>query len=675
MTPEILATGLMIAVLGSGLSAGFGMLSGRRAQRASNICLAICSFIGAVVGLAVILGTDNTLTLPNALFSASNEGTPPVWPLFYSMVFSLDKFSAIFFTVVSMITACVSVYSLTYLEEHAHDLNLRLVNVGTALFVLGMQGVLISTNIVGFMTFWELMSLASFALVLADGSLESRKAGFLYLIMTQLGGAAIMTGLFVFSGGALLSDFSVLAQMTPGLSSTNLDVALGLLLFGFGSKAGLVPFHVWLPEAHPQAPTPVSALMSGVMLNIAIYGFLRVMLFMLPGVPKWFVMTVMVMGVLSALVGAMYAAIERDIKRLLAYSSIESMGLIFTMLGVAMLAGEEGSARLTEAALFAALLLMVVHAVYKSGLFLAAGIVVSTAHSRRLEVMGGLAKRMPQFSLAFFALTLMAASLPPFGSFAAEWLFLQAVVQSLSTAEPDMLAILVTVLALLGLVIGLTIFAMVKLYAFTSLAAPRSVAAAAAVEPSPGLLAPVIALAMMGCLLGLFAPLVLGSFGTLELTSGHGLSLGISLGTTVLQPFSVVLIFALVILVLLGLRRLLTNEKHERTHQTWDCGQPINAHMEYTATGFSAPIRVLLRVFLRTRKVVSVTTPCSSNPWMVTRHMTLQVSQVWYDRLYVPFGRGLVWVSGKFSKLQNGSVQFYVGLILVALFATLLIAL
>jgi hydrogenase-4 component B len=493
--------------------------------------------------------------------------------------------------------------------------------------------------------------------------------------MTHLGGGAIMAGLFMLSGGALLSDFSVLAIVTADLPKTTMYVALGLLLFGFGSKAGLVPFHVWLPEAHPQAPTHVSALMSGVMLKIAVYGFLRVLLFMLPGVPMWFVITVIILGISSALIGVLYAVLERDIKRLLAYSSIENLGLIFTMIGVGLLAGQEGSVDLTQAALYAALFLCAAHALFKSGLFMASGVVISAVHSRRLEAMGGLAKRMPQFSLAVCVLALSASALPPFAPFIAEWTFLQAMVGALATASPVLIVVLVSTLAVVGFVAGLAIFTMVKLYAIAFLASPRSDAAAEATEPESALALPVVLMAALGLLLGVFSPAVLSRIGAVDLAPVSLQTQVLTTGGGGLAPIMLVLVMLGVVLVLLLLRRVFSDVSFERTYQTWDCGQPITPRMEYTATAFSAPIRFFFRFFLRTQKTVSVTTTTLGNPWVAVRSMNLVVSQVWYDKLYVPFGLGLTKLAGRVGKLQSGSVQFYICLILAALFVTIIVAL
>lgn len=675
MSTLTLAIGLMISVLGAFLAAVVALLPFKYAHRATNAILVVSSFAGVMVGIALAIGESATLALPEALYSGAAASAVHTWPMFYGMVFGLDKFSAIFYSLVSAITMLVAAFAVPYYERYKPGFDVRGLNALTALLVFGMQGVILSTNIVGFVTFWEIMSMSTFGLILLSGTTSAKKAGFLYLVLAHLGAGAIMAGLFLLSGGALLSDFSVLAMVTGQLPNITLYVALGLLLFGFGSKAGLVPFHVWLPEAYSEAPVTATALMSGAGITLALYGFLRVLLFMLPGIPMWFIVTTLIAGLLSAVIGVLYAVVERDIKRLLAYSSAENMGLIFAMVGVALLAGQEGSAELTQAALYAALFLTTAHALFKAGLFLSTGVISAVVGSRRLEDMGGLAKRMPQFSMAVCVLALTAASMPPFGSFIAEWAFLQSVVGALATATPTLMVTLVVVLAVTGFVTGLALFAMVKMYGIAFLAEPRTDKAAMAHEPEAALLTPIVIIALLGLLLGLFSPLVLGKIGAISLVSAETGSQTLKLSGVHLAPVTGFLVMVGVIVALHLLRQLFTDTKRERVYQTWNCGQPITPRMEYTATAFSAPIRFFFRFFLRTQKAVGTTPIILTNPWIASRTMNLQVRQVWYDRVYVPAGIGLTKLARFVSKLQNGSIQFYIGLILLTLFVTLIVAL
>ncbi len=680
MTAYSLAILLAASLVGSLLAAVVAFF-GKGMHRASNIILGLSALAGTIVAIVVATADPSlhadwaTIVLPNSFFDpAVDPSTIPVQPLFYGMLFGLDRFSAIFYALLSLVTVLVSIYTIPYLEKYQTTYNVRNVNVLTALFVFGMQGVILSSNVIGFMTFWEIMSVASFFLVMADRSEASRQAGFLYLIISHLGASAILASLFLFSGGNLLDNFSVMSLAAGQLPAVEFTVALMLFFLGFGSKMGLVPLHVWLPDAHSEAPSHVSALLSGVMLNMGLYGFLRVLLFVLPSVPLWFIFAVMVSGALSAIGGVLFAVIERDIKRVLAYSSIEYMGLIFLMLGLALLSGREGSVELTQTLLYTIVFLAFAHALFKSGLFMSAGTLISAVHSRSLEVMGGLARRLPQFSVVVFLLILSAAALPPFAPFVSEWALMQSVIGALEVATPVLKVTLVVALGVISFVAGLSVFAMVKLYGLAFLGKARSDLPEDLSEPVLGLMAPIAITAALSLLMGIFAPAVFNSLGAIDLIN---LTTGFDEVTVAGQGMSplgwTVIIVGLVVLVLI-VRNLVSKPKFERAYHTWDCGQPITPRMEYTATGFSAPLRFFFRFWLRSQKVISVTPLAPNNPWMASRTMTLNIRQAIYDRAYVPIGVGVERLAGLVVRLQNGSIQFYVGMILIALLITLIIA-
>ena len=284
----------------------------------------------------------------------------------------------------------------------------------------------------------EVMSMASFFLVMSDRSHDSIRAALLYLIMTHLGAAAILIAFLLLAQGSLFVDFSTLADMSWTAPVWMLWTAFSLFFFGFGSKGRTCAVPCMASEAHPSAPSHVSALMSGVMLKVALYGFLRVLLFILPPIGVAASLLILGFGLLTALYGVLYAVVDRDFKRTLAFSSIENIGLIFTMLGVAFFASSQGLQALYQTTLVAAVFFMIAHAIFKSGLFLASGLIVRAVHSRNLELMGGLAKRLPLFSVLFCVLCLAAASLPPFGPFFGEWMFFQGSPFNRSLPQPHL---------------------------------------------------------------------------------------------------------------------------------------------------------------------------------------------------------------------------------------------
>ncbi len=642
------------------LTAGLVALFGRQliAHRLSLGLLSASTLGGAVASLFFILSNEQFLNLGSV-------------GLFFGQALQLDFLSAIFFLIVNLVSCIVALFSLAYLPLYSQTYNVNRTDCLTALFIFGMQFVLLSTTPISFLAGWEVMSLASFFLVFADRKNDSIKAALLYLIMTHLGAGAILGSFMISAQGSLLASFSSMGELSTGLPLGTFGLAFGLALFGFGSKAGLWPFHVWLPEAHPQAPSNISALMSGVMLKMALYGFLRLALFVWAPVPASWALVIVVLGLMSAIYGVLYAVVERDLKRLLAYSSMENLGLIFTMLGVALLARSIEEPQLFVFAIAATLFHALAHAIFKSGLFMGAGTVISQIHDRSLEAMGGLAKRMPKFSGSFLILALSAAALPPLSGFVAEWIFLQEVVNTINYVSPFNQGILILVLAVFAFVGGLAVFAMVKMFALIFLAEPRSEHATHAHEPAAGLGVPVMATAVLSALIGLLAPTILQATHFGAITHGQGLSAAISLsGNSYLPGITAGLLFASMALAFF-LRQLLSNPSFERAYHTWDCGQPINAQMEYTATAFSAPIRFFFRLLLRTNKQVSATPVTVTNPWIATKQFNLEIRRIWVELFYQPISRGALFLSTQIRRLQNGVIQFYIALILLALVVTI----
>ncbi len=661
----LIQNGIIVSLIGTVFAGLIGLLFNNATGRVlSYSLLAFVNAIGAVASFLFLTGKE----------SVSVIGTIPFG---FDVMFRLDILSSIFLLIVTTISALCAMYAIVYVAKYEKVYHLPSLAMATALFIFGMQSVLLSMNIAGFMVSWEIMSVASFFLVMADKEKASIKAALFYLVMTHLGAGALFAGFFLLSNGKLLADLSSLAVTAQALPPTSAILALLLFLFGFGSKAGLVPFHVWLPEAHPQAPSHISALMSGVMLKVAVYGFLRI-ISAFPMMPSWFGILVMVLGLLSAVFGVLYAVIETDIKRTLAYSSIENIGLIFTMIGLALYAFNNQQPMLGELCLITAVFHSVVHAVFKSGLFLTAGAIVSETHSRSLEAMGGLAKRMPILSGSFLILALSAAALPPFGVFYGEWVFLQSVVGAffVVATNPVFTGLLIAALAGFAFVGGLAIFAMVKLFAIACLGEPRTEQAAHAKDAKGLLLTPIIILTGLIVLFGAFAPNLLSILRADGLVETQGVSpmILVPSGGSVTPMFLMGLLILCVGLVW-SLRRLFSNVKNERPYHTWDCGQPITSGMEYTATAFSAPIRFFFRLVLRAKKTVIATPLLATNPWIAKRTMVVETNTIFSQYMYEPIGKGMIWLSEKVRKIQNGSIQLYLALIFITLIVALMIAL
>jgi formate hydrogenlyase subunit 3/multisubunit Na+/H+ antiporter MnhD subunit len=652
MIEAIVRAGLLAGLGGSMLAALTGLGARKRAARsASHLLLGIGAAAGTA-GAATFLATGLcALTVADS-------------PLFFGAPLAVDRLSAFFLLLLHTVTLYTSLFASRYCDSEHHKYPPLAVLPLTAAFVLGMQGVLLWTGLGAFLLCWELMSIASFFLVMADGGDESRAAALLYLAIAQFGAGALLVGMALLTGGNLVATFGTLAASASTLSPGQRTLALLLVLFAFSSKAGLVPLHAWLPEAHPRAPSHVSALMSGVMLKVAVYGILRFTSICWPDLAGGWGIAMIALGLGGAAKAVIHANLDRDVKRVLAWSSVENIGLIFAMFGFSVLLrsrGMDGLAGTVEGAMF---LHIFAHGLFKSGLFLGAGATMVSARTLKLESLGGLANRTVRLSAGMLALSLAAAALPPFGTFAAEWLLLQAVIGSLEAGDPQVLAVGVAVLAVFGLIAGLAVFAMLRLFAFMFLAEPRSDGARLASEPASALGVPVLASAVLVLLLGVLSP-----WASPMLPSKMDLA---AWNLEVLTPIAwLALALVAATAAVWLLQRVLGRRGGVRRYHTWDCGQPIDATMEYTATAFSAPVRHFLRDIVRAEKHVVFRSVVSGNPWIRTGEMELRRSAGMLERVYYPIAQIIDGVGARLKGLQNGVVQFYIGLIL----ATLLLAL
>lgn len=663
MTTTFITYGFYVYFVGLIFAGAFALIGGQWKKSAQLFVL--MNTLGLVMSISYLLNFA-----PNQILITELE-----W--FFDFSPTLTLLSGIFLAVISGVSALVGIYALKYLELYAETYNPAITQFLTVFFVLGMQGVLLANNTFAFMFFWEVMSVASFFLVLADKTQESIKAAFLYFIMTHLGASAILGGFLILGGGSLFFDFDGIAVASQGLSPFLLALSFLLFLFGFGSKAGLVPFHVWLPEAHPQAPSNISALMSGLMLKVAVYGFLKVV-FSLMNLPAWAGMLVIGLGLLSGIVGVLYAVIERDMKRAFAYSSIENMGIIFTMLGVALFLlaqkASEGVGLLALSFVVFAILHAVSHALFKTALFLSSGVVISRFHTKNLEAMGGLAKIMPIFGFAFLLAILASMPIPPMGTFFGEWGFIQGLIGLFHEASLNVTVsiIVLAVLALLGLIGGLAVFAMVKIFGISMLGLPRTKHLEKREEKKDYLLIlPIAILSLSVLALGAFAKTLL----VWLMANVEGL-LGLgnlqNLPVSKLSSATVFLVAILIAVFVYILKMIFAGTKNERAYQTWDCGQPIDATMEYSATAFSAPIRFFFLHLLKRDKKMTSEAVVATNPWIRKHALSITFESVWKEMLYEPLARILGYLAHRMKVIQGGRIQYYLLFVLGTLIITLI---
>lgn len=589
----------------------------------------------------------------------------------------IDLLSAIFFTVVSFASASVGVYSNKYLEIYNKTYNKGLVQSLTAFFVFGMLGVFLSNNVFSFLFFWELMSITSFFLVMSDREKDSLKAAFLYFIMTHLGASAIFGGFLILGKGSLSFELADIYVNSQSLSPFLASLSFLLLFFGFGSKAGLAPFHVWLPEAHPQAPSNISAMMSGLMLKVAVYGFIKI-IFVIFLLPSWAGGLVFLLGIFSIAVGVLYAVIEKDIKRAFAFSSIENMGIIFSMLGLAL----HIMTQYKEAGYLAGLILMfailhaINHAFFKTALFLSSGVIINRTHTRSMDSMGGIAKAMPFFSFVFLLAVLGSLPLPPFGTFYGEWGMIQNIIILMRDFHFEVwtLAMLVLALLALGWAGGLAVFAMVKIFGITMLGLSKKHFEEYAEKKDYALILPIFGLMLVVILLGIFAKPIIGTLAG-EIILKITMSKEVPVLTNQFSPpllFASFVFFGVIIIVI---KNLLVSKQTERKYKTWDCGQSINSSMEYTSSAFSAPIRYFFSAILNKNKIFRSTAILESNPWIRRYEFFLKWNSPWKDIVYRRIAEVLVFWAEKIKIIQGGRIQFYLLFLLITLIITLMLAL
>jgi len=586
----------------------------------------------------------------------------------------LDALSGFFLCLIGVVSFAVGLYSPGYVRSFEKECgSLPALGGFSGLFLTGMLLVVLADDAFLFMVAWELMSLSSYFLVaFHHNQAANRRAAFLYLLMAHIGGLAILLGYGVLAsfGDGFAFDAMRQADLSFGWAS----VAFVLAFVGFGMKAGLVPLHAWLPEAHPAAPSHISALMSGVMLKVAVYGFIRVV-FDLIGQFHWqWSVAVLAIGSVSALMGILYALMQNDLKRLLAYSSVANIGIIFIALGLAMLFLSTGHPVVGSVAFVAALYHSINHAVFKSLLFMGAGAVLHTTHERDLEQMGGLLRRMPWTGLFFLVGCISIAALPPFNGFVSEWLTFQAALQAWQLDSGVLRSMVPIVAAVLAITGALAAACFVKVYgvAFLGQARSRHVRRARKVPFSMRLGQGVLAL--MCLLLGLLPTAFIDLLNAVpQQVLGHGLAQASAHGWLWLTPISAetasygapLVAIILVIALMLGLWLLGRGIRRVRRCDAWDCGfAPPTPAMQYTASAFAQPIR---RVFGMLFHIDEGSEPQPDGRW----RYYLNVRDRAWGLFYLPVAALVERASRQVVRLQSGNIRTYLGWTLATLLVLL----
>ncbi len=600
----------------------------------------------------------------------------PVFHLSSVVDFSFggDALSGFFVLVIAVLSISVFIYSIGYTASMK---NKGLMGLFLNLFILSMYGVILSQNIVTFLILWETMSVLSYFLVTFERDERSAKAGLVYAVMTHIGTAFIILLfmlLYHFSGSMSFSSIKALCRNMPR-DLKNLVFIFSII--GFGTKAGIIPFHTWLPRAHPAAPSNISSLMSGVMIKTGIYGLVRVGMDMLGDGPEWWGITVLVIGAISSVLGVMYALMEHDLKRLLAYHSVENIGIILLGIGASMLFKTFGLYNLASVALIAGLYHVLNHAVFKGLLFLGAGSVLHSIHTKDMEKMGGLIKLMPYTGLFFLIGSVSICALPPFNGFVSEWLTYQSLL--LGFRIPSITAKIVAPLggSALALTGALAAACFVKAFGISFLGMPRSRDAEDARESSLPMILGMGILACLCLLLGIFpnnvleiispaAFLITGSY-VLPSHSGFifvgdsGLSPGFILSTMIIMTIGTILFIYII-----------GGKKAIRYGDSWDCGIPsLNPRMQYSATAFTKPIRMIFKRIYLPRREIFVS--YIIKPFFVKSIKYRGEITPFFERyLYDPTVDFIHRIAGKIRLLQSGSLHLYLGYILVTLLVLLI---
>jgi formate hydrogenlyase subunit 3/multisubunit Na+/H+ antiporter MnhD subunit len=637
---------------------------------ATPLLYAACLATAAAAGVAAL----------GYLLMAAGAPDTEVLPLGLPWIgarFRLDPLGAVFLTVVDFGAAAASLYAIGY---GRHEAEPRRVLPFYPVFLAGMNLVILANDAFSFLVAWEVMSLSSWALVMArHREPDNARAGYVYLLMASFGALALLLAFGLMAGPQGGYAFDVMRAHPP--TALVAGIVLALAVLGAGSKAGLVPLHVWLPLAHPAAPSHVSALMSGVMTKVAIYAFVRIVFDLLGPAQSWWSLLVLGLGGATAALGILYALMQNDLKRFLAYSTVENVGIVFIALGLGLAFKAQHMTLAAALAVTAALFHVFNHALFKSLLFFGAGAVQEATGERSLERLGGLIHRMPQTALVFLIGSMAISALPPLNGFASEWLVFQAILISPQLTAPALKIVIPAVGALLALAAALTAAAFVRAFGIAFLGRPRSAAAREAKETDGWSLAAMTLLAALCLAAGVLPGLVMDAMAP----AVRGLAGG-TLATQAAQPWlSIVPIGAarssynglLVLAFILASAGLAAFAIHRlashafRRAPAWDCGFPDpDPALQYTASSFAQPIRrVFGRFAFAVREEVDMPPPGDLRP---ARFRAVVHDRLW-DTLYAPIAGAVDNVAGRLNHLQFLTIRRYLSLVFLALVVLLVV--
>jgi hydrogenase-4 component B len=589
----------------------------------------------------------------------------------------IDALSAFFLVVVDLGAASASLFALGY---GAHETAPQRVLPFYPAFLAGMSLVVLADDAFTFLVSWEFMSLSSWALVMAHHRIpDNVRAGYIYLVMASFGTLALLLGFGLLAGPDGLYTFAQMRAAHP--SAALAALALILALIGAGSKAGLVPLHVWLPLAHPAAPSHVSALMSGVMTKVAVYGFIRIV-FDLAGAPAWWwSIVVLALAGVTTVMGVLYALMQHDLKRLLAYHTVENIGIIFIGLGLALAFKAHGMVFAAALAFTAALFHVFNHSLFKSLLFFGAGAVLTATGERDMEHLGGLIHRMPQTAFLFLVGCAAISALPPLNGFVSEWLTFQAILLSPQLPSWGLKLLIPAVGALLALSAALAAACFVKAYGVTFLGRPRTPAAEGAAETDSYSLAAMMLLAALCLVAGILPGLFIDALAPVasDLMGGHMPAqtgaqwLAIVPIAASRSSYDGLLVFLFMTisgtLAAVAIHRFASDRL--RRAPAWDCGYPDpSPATQYTAMSFAQPIRrVFGTVVFLAREHGEMPPPGDTRP----ARLTVELHDLIWEAIYAPLAAGIGAAAERLNYLQFLTIRQFLTLVFCTLVILLLV--
>ena len=640
---------------------------------ASNIICMVAALFGAIASIIKIFSGAAQTNIPML------QSTIPI----ISMELKIDNLSAFFVLCLSVLVICVSLYSIGYNSHYYGKRNVGFFNFLYATFILSMLFVMISGNAIFFYIAWEAMSLISYFLVIFESEHEeNQRAGKLYIIMTHLGTAFLLIGFMIMFSYTKSFDIFGSSAAIPEFAKNLMFV---FFLIGFGTKAGVVPLHIWLPYAHPAAPSNVSALMSGIMIKTAIYGMIRFIFCYLQIQDVWWGVVILCIGIISAVLGVAYALMEHNIKKLLAFHSVENIGIILIGLGVSFIAFAQNNEFLGGLALVAALLHTFNHTLFKGGLFLGAGSIQYATHTKDIDKLGGLIKKMPITAVMVLCFSLAISAIVPFNGFVSEWLTYQSLFLNIGSVSGGLNILSILSIAALGLSGALAAACFVKLFGISFLGLPRSNHALNAKEVPATMNIGMGILAGFCLAIGLFPAFfinivdkvvfsLIGSsiMGNLQVGFLNAYSPLLVSGNSI-TPVDILIALAVVILAALLITRLIGGKYVERKVGTWDCGfDGLNSRMQYTATGFSKPLRIVFSILYRPGRKVEIEEGVSSY-FPTSIKYKVWTEPIFEKYFYDPVLRLVRNFSSKIIYLvQTGSVHAYLIYIFIAVLALML---